>query len=249
MFDLKDKIAIVTGGSKGIGKAIVCALASARATVIIADVDEENGQKICKELSAHGLHAEIVKTDVTDSSSVEALMAYIVNKYGKIDVLVNNAGILGDASITEISDADWNKLMAVNLAGAFYCCRAAVRHMQEQRKGKIINIGSAGGKQGFPLAGVHYCASKGAIMAMTRQLALQVSPQGIHVNAVAPGTTETEMIKNRTEERKKHIIRRIPVGRMGRPEDTAAAVLFLASEASDYMTGETIDVNGGLYMD
>ncbi|MBZ4646764.1 MAG: 3-oxoacyl-[acyl-carrier protein] reductase [Petroclostridium sp.] len=249
MFDLKGDIAIVTGGSKGIGKAIVCALASAGATVIIADIDESSGQQICDELSANGLQAEMAKTDITDSKSVEALMDYTVKKYGKIDILVNNAGILGDASITEISDEDWDRLMAVNLTGAFYCCRAAVRHMLGKRKGKIINIASTGGKQGFPLAGVHYCASKGAIMALTRQLALQVSPQGIHVNAVAPGTTETEMIKNRSEEKKKFIISRIPMGRMGRPEDTAAAVVFLASKAGDYITGETIDVNGGLYMD
>lgn len=249
MFDLKGDIAIVTGGSKGIGKAIVCALASAGATVIIADIDESSGQQICDELSANGLQAEMAKTDITDSKSVEALMDYTVKKYGKIDILVNNAGILGDASITEISDEDWDRLMAVNLTGVFYCCRAAVRHMLGKRKGKIINIASTGGKQGFPLAGVHYCASKGAIMALTRQLALQVSPQGIHVNAVAPGTTETEMIKNRSEEKKKFIISRIPMGRMGRPEDTAAAVVFLASKAGDYITGETIDVNGGLYMD
>jgi NAD(P)-dependent dehydrogenase (short-subunit alcohol dehydrogenase family) len=249
VFDLKGDIAIVTGGSKGIGKAIVCALASAGATVIIADIDESSGQQICDELSANGLQAEMAKTDITDSKSVEALMDYTVKKYGKIDILVNNAGILGDASITEISDEDWDRLMAVNLTGAFYCCRAAVRHMLGKRKGKIINIASTGGKQGFPLAGVHYCASKGAIMALTRQLALQVSPQGIHVNAVAPGTTETEMIKNRSEEKKKFIISRIPMGRMGRPEDTAAAVVFLASKAGDYITGETIDVNGGLYMD
>lgn len=249
MFDLSGDIAVVTGGSRGIGKAIVYALASAGATVIIADVDESNGQQICDELSANGLQAEMVKTDITESKNVEALMKYIVDKYGKLDVLVNNAGILGDVSITEISDQDWSRLMSVNLTGAFYCCRAAVRHMLEKRKGKIINIASTGGKQGFPLAGVHYCASKGGIMALTRQLAIQVSPQGIHVNAVAPGTTETEMIKNRSEEKRKYIISKIPVGRMGRPEDTAAAVLFLASKAGDYITGETIDVNGGLYMD
>lgn len=249
MFDLKGEIAIITGGSKGIGKAIVYALAVAGATVVIADIDEDNGIHICNELSGSGFQAEIVKTDVTDSKSVDSLVHYTVNKYGKVDILVNNAGILGDAPITEISDEDWDTLMRINLTGAFYCCRAAVRHMLEKRKGKIINIASAGGKQGFPLAGVHYCASKGGIMALTRQLALQVSPQGIHVNAVAPGTTETEMIKNRSEEKRQFIINKIPVGRMGRPEDTAAAVLFLASKAGDYITGETIDVNGGLYMD
>lgn len=249
MFDLKGDIAIVTGGSKGIGKAIVYALAVAGAVVVIADIDEENGKSICKELSGNGFQAEIIKTDVTNSKSIDELMNYTVDKYGKVDILVNNAGILGDAVITEISDETWDTLMGVNLTGAFYCCRAAVHHMLGKGKGKIINVASVGGKQGIYLAGVHYAASKGALLALTRHLAMQVSPKGIYVNAVAPGTTETEMIKNRSEEKKKYIISRIPVGRMGKPEDTAAAVLFLASKAGDYITGETIDVNGGLYMD
>lgn len=249
MFDLKNNVAVVTGGSKGIGKAIVYALSVAGAKVIVADIDVDNGVSICDDLKANGYHAEIVKTDVADSKSVNELMHYVVNKYGKVDILVNNAGVLGDGQITDITDESWHRLMDINVTGIFYCCRAAVPHMIEKKRGKIINIASVGGKQGFPLAGVHYCASKGAVMAFTRQLALQISQYGINVNAVAPVTTETDMIKNRSEEKKQYIISRIPMGRMGKPEDTASAVLFLASEASGFITGETIDVNGGTYMD
>ena len=248
MFSLNGQIAVVTGGANGIGKAITCALAVAGAVVIIADVNEDSGNQVCEELAASGYKSEFVRADVTDSKSVEELMHYVVEKYGAINVLVNNAGILSDAQITDISDQDWERLMAVNLTGVFYCCRAAVRYMRLKNSGKIINIASTGGKQGFPLAGVHYCASKGGIMALTRQLAMQVSPGGIRVNAVAPGTTETEMIKNRSEEKRKLIISKIPIGRLGQPEDTAAAVLFLASKAGNFISGETVDVNGGMYM-
>lgn len=249
LFDLNGKVAVVTGGSKGIGKAIVYALAVSGASVIIADIDEENGLKNSLELTSKGFDAEVIKTDIADSTSVDHLMDQVAKKFGKIDILVNNAGILGDAFVENIDNNDWDWLMRVNLTGTFFCCRAVVRYMMKQNSGKIINIGSTGGKQGFPIAGVHYCASKGGIMSLSRQLALQLSPYGIQVNSVAPSTTETEMIKNRSVDKKNYIISHIPLGRMGRPEDTAAAVLFLASEAGNYITGETIDVNGGLYMD
>jgi len=249
MFSLKDNVAVVTGGAKGIGKAIVYALSVAGAKVIIADVDEDNGMQVSNDLNANGYCAEMVRTNVADSKNVNDMMDYVIKKYGKVDILVNNAGILGDGQITDISDQSWDRLMSINITGVFYCCRAAVPHMIENKKGKIINIASVGGKHGFPLAGVHYAASKGAVMAFTRQLALQISHYGINVNAVAPVTTETDMIKNRSEEKKQYIRSRIPLGRMGKPEDTAAAVLFLASSESDFITGETIDVNGGTFMD
>ncbi|HBT49759.1 MAG: 3-oxoacyl-[acyl-carrier-protein] reductase [Caldanaerobacter subterraneus] len=249
MFSLDGKIAIVTGGAKGIGKSIVLALSKVGATTVIADIDVNSGRELEACLKQKGLKVEFIEVDVSISESVNKMVKDVVEKYGKIDILVNNAGILHDAQITDIDDATWDRVIRVNLTGVFYCCRAVVPHMIRQKYGKIINIASAGGKMGFPYAGVDYCASKGGIMALTRQLALQISKYGINVNAVAPGTTETELIKDRNEEQKKYIISRIPVGRMGRPEDTAAAVVFLASSGSDYITGETIDVNGGLYMD
>jgi len=248
MLGIKGDIAIVTGGSNGIGEAIVYALSVAGAKVIIADVDVDRGRRVCEHLRSEGYYAETVKTDVTDSKSVGDLITYVADKYGSIDTLINNAGILRDAEITDISDQDWESSIAVNLTGVFYCCRAVVPYMIKAKRGKIINISAADGKQGFPFAGVHYCGSKGGVMALTRQLALQVSQYGINVNAVAPGVTETEMIHARTEEERKYMMGRIPVGRLGRPEDTAGAVLFLASRGGDYILGETIDVNGGLYM-
>ncbi|WP_422448011.1 SDR family NAD(P)-dependent oxidoreductase [Thermoanaerobacterium sp. DL9XJH110] len=249
MFSLDGRIAIVTGGAKGIGKSIVLALSKVGAITVIADIDALSGQELERNLKQKGLKAEFMQVDVSESESVNKMIDEVVEKYGKIDILVNNAGILHDAQITDIDDATWDRVIKVNLTGVFYCCRAVVPHMIRQKYGKIINIASAGGKLGFPFAGVDYCATKGGIMALTRQLALQISKYGINVNAVAPGTTETELIKDRSEDQKRYIISRIPVGRMGRPEDTAAAVVFLASSGSDYITGETIDVNGGLYMD
>jgi 3-oxoacyl-[acyl-carrier protein] reductase len=249
MFDLTDKTAIVTGGNGGIGREIVLALASVGATVVSADICEETDLQIIEEIKKHGLSINYVKVDVTNSDSVKKLIDETVNIYGSLDIIVNSAGILGDSEITQISDSDWEKLMKVNLDGTFYCCREAVRVMETNRSGKIINIASAGGKLGFPFAGVHYCSSKGGVMALTRQLALQVGGKGINVNAVAPGTTESGMIKSRSPEVVEYIINHIPIGRMGLPRDTAAAVVFLASSSSNFITGETIDVNGGLYMD
>lgn len=249
MFDLIDKIAVVTGGSGGIGQDIVLALAANGAKVILADIADDTGYSLSKKMRSKGLEVTYVYVDVTDSASVEKLMNKAVELYGSLDIVVTSAGLLGDSEITEISDENWQKLMRVNLEGVFYCCREAVKIMEKQGSGKIINIASAGGKLGFPFAGVHYCSSKGGVMALTRQLALQIGNKGITVNAVAPGTTKTEMIKNRSNEKVNYIISHIPVGRMGLPRDSAAAVVFLASSSSDFITGETIDVNGGLYMD
>lgn len=248
MYSLKGQTAIVTGGSQGIGKEISLALGFAGATVIIADVDRDNGLKTVRELEDSGIQSKFVFTDVTKESDVAALFADTATLFGGIDILVNNAGILSDKFITDITEAEWDKMLQVHLKGTFLTCRAAVPYMVKNEYGKIINIASMGGKQGFPLAGVHYCAAKGGIMAFTRQLALQISQYNIHVNCVAPGTTETEMIKNRSEEQKSKIINSIPLGRMGHPSDTANAVLFLASFYADYIVGETIDVNGGKYM-
>jgi 3-oxoacyl-[acyl-carrier protein] reductase len=247
-FNISGKVMVVTGGAAGIGKAISCAAVAAGAVLIIADRDISAARELALELDASGYKAAAIETDVSDSLSVRRMVNQVVESHGRLDVIVNNAGILGDAEITDIDDAAWRKFMSVDLDGVFYCCREAVRVMKPQKSGKIISTASAGGKLGFPFAGVHYCAAKGAVMALTRQLALQVGKYGIQVNAVAPGTTQTEMVKHRSPETLKYINSHIPVGRMGKPEETAAAVVFLASDAAGFITGETIDVNGGLYM-
>lgn len=249
MFDLKGKTALVTGGASGIGKAIVTALCALGASIVIADVSEAAALALCKELKDESCVADFINTDVSDSKSVKAAVGYAAEKYRKLDIMVNDAGLLSDKRIWEITDAEWRRLMNVNLDGVFYCCREAVIHMKENGGGKIINIASAGGKLGFPYAGVHYCASKGGVMALTRQLASQVAGYGIRVNAVAPGTTATRLIENRPLDKVEYIINKLPLRRLGTPQDTAAAVALLASDSSNYMTGETIDVNGGLYLD
>ena len=248
MFDLAGEIAVVTGGANGIGEAIVYALSVAGAHVIAADVDVDSGRRICAHLRSEGYAADTVRTDVTDSQSVGDLITSVVEKYGAIDILVNNAGRLHDADITAISDQDWAASLAINLTGVFYCCRAVLPHMRKAKRGKIINIAAADARQAYPLAGVDYCAANGGVMALTRQLALQASPHGITVNAVAPGATDTAMLRSRTEADRKYMVGKIPVGRLGTPEDTAGAVLYLASRGGDYVLGETIDVNGGLYL-
>lgn len=248
MFTLKQKVAIITGGAKGIGKSICKTLGLAGATVIIADIDDENGEVTCEQLHHDGVQCNFIKTDITKSQEVSTLVDEVLGKYGQIDILVNNAGILQDGFITDITDESWDRMMAVHLKGTFLTCKSVVPHMIKRKRGKIINIASMGGKMGFPLAGVHYCAAKGGIMAFTRQLALQLGPYNIQVNSIAPGTTATEMIIHRDPEQLKNIVEEIPLKRLGMPEDTAFAVLFLASSWADYITGETIDVNGGKYM-
>ncbi len=250
MFDLDGKTAVVSGGGSGIGESISTALASVGVNVVIADINPGVSRDLCRRLEDKGFKASFMQVDVSDSQSVRALFENILQRFGGADIVVNNAGLLADSDILDISDEAWKRLLGVNLDGVFYCCREAVRQMRERNKGgRIINIASAGGKLGFPYAGVHYCASKGAVMALSRQLALQTAGDNITVNAVAPGTTQTGLIKNRTPETVRYIESHIPLGRMGLPRDTAAAVVLLASEHSGYITGETIDVNGGLYMD
>ena len=248
MFDLSSKVIVVTGGGAGIGKAISCAAAALGATTVISDINAGTAAAVAEELTALKLHAVAVETDVSKSGSVESLLNGVVKDFGKLDVMINNAGILGDAEITNITDEDWRRLNAVNFDGVFYCCREAVRIMKQQGFGRILNIASVGGKIAFPFAGVHYCGAKGAIMALTRQLALQVGQYGIQVNAIAPGATQTEIMKHRSQEKLDYINSRIPAGRMAKPEEIAAAVVFMASDAAGFMTGETFDANGGLYM-
>jgi len=248
VFSLLGQTAIVTGASKGIGSVIALTLGLAGASVIIADIDVENGNKTSEQLKNSGIENKFVYSDVTKHLDVANVLETAISQFGTVDILVNNAGILSDRFITDITEQEWDAMIDVHLKGTFLMCRAVVPHMIQKRKGKIINIASMGGLQGVPLAGVHYCAAKGGIMAFTRQLALQISHYNIHVNCVAPGTTVTEMIRNRTEEQLNDILRNIPLKRLGMPEDTANAVLFLASPYADYIVGETIDVNGGKYM-
>lgn len=249
MFELHGKAAVVTGGARGIGAGIVCALAAQGARVVVADLDDSAAREFCGELRSAGLTALPFRADVSKSRDADALIDFAVESFGRLDILCNNAGVLRDCGITDIDDAEWRRVTGVNLDGVFYCSRAAIRRMVPQKSGRIITTASTGGKQGFPFAGVHYCASKGAVMAFTRQLAYQHAKDNILVNAIAPGLTDTGMVAQRTPEQMEFIKTKLITGRKGRPCDPAAAVLFLASDEAGYITGETINVNAGLFMD
>lgn len=244
----KDRIAIVTGAARGIGNAVAHKLSEDGITVVLVDVNEDGLREAAAAICCQGREAIAVTIDVRCSKMIDKMVSELIPKLGRIDILVNNAGILQDACIEKISDEDWDNLININLRGAFYCCRAIIPQMIKQRFGRIVNVSSAGGRNGFPLAGVHYSASKAGLLGLTRQLAKQVSQYGITVNAVAPGTTETELLKGRTPKEKERLAKLIPMGRLGDPWEIATVVSFLVSDKAKYITGATIDVNGGLYM-
>ena len=247
---LKGKTAIITGSGRGIGKAIALAMAQQGANIVINDVNMESAQEVVAEIEAMGRQAIAVKADVTAEEQVEALVQACIDRFGKLDILVNNAGIIQTVPVTEINGKDWDRVMEVNLKGVFLCCKAALTPMKAQRSGKIVNIASVAGKRGGGLLGNScYSASKGGVIAFTKSVARESGPFGINVNAVTPAFTDTEMTRSIDPEKKEFIIKMLPLGRVGQPSDIAGAVCFLASSMSDYMTGEIMDVDGGLMCD
>jgi len=247
---LKGKTAIVTGSGRGIGRAIALNMARQGANIVVNDVNLENAQKVVKEIEALGAQAITVKADVTEETQVNAMIASCIDRFGRLDILVNNAGIIQTLPVTEITGDDWDRIMQVNLKGVFLCCKAAMPAMMAQRSGKIINIASVAGKRGGGLLGnSSYSASKGGVIAFTKSLAREVGAYGINVNAITPAFTDTDMTKSIDPEKKAFIIKMLPLGRVGQPDDVAGAAVFLASSLSDYMTGEMMDVDGGLMCD
>jgi len=247
---LKGKTAIVTGSGRGIGRAIALNMARQGANIVVNDVNLENAQKVVKEIEALGAQAITVKADVTEETQVNAMIASCIDRFGRLDILVNNAGIIQTLPVTEITGDDWDRIMKVNLKGVFLCCKAAIPAMMAQRSGKIINIASVAGKRGGGLLGNSgYSASKGGVIAFTKSLAREVGAYGINVNAITPAFTDTDMTKSIDPEKKAFIIKMLPLGRVGQPDDVAGAAVFLASSLSDYMTGEMMDVDGGLMCD
>ena len=238
---LKDKTAIVTGARQGIGKGIVEALAKEGCNVVISDIVEEDCEKVVEEIKKMGVEALAIKCDVSKKEDVDNLIAETIKKFGKLDILVNNAGIYPFVSFMEMRESDWDKVLDINLKSVFLCSQAAVKEMKSG--GKIVNISSIAAFVGFEGL-VHYCASKGGINAMIRALALELAPKKINVNAVAPGAIDTPGAASSSEQ-VKQTIAAIPWARMGTPEDIANAVTFLASGKADYITGQTIIVDGG----
>ena len=246
--EIKNKVALVTGSSRGIGKAIALRLAKEGANIAINYLkNKEQAENVAKEAEKHGVKAKIYQADVSNYQEVEEMIQKIVNDFGTIHILINNAGIIPQHfSILDIPVEEWDKILAVNLTGAFNCTKAAIPIMMKNGEGKIINLSSVAGKMGGTV-GPHYAASKAGIIGMTFSLAQELLKYNITVNAIAPGPIETEMIKSLPEERKKKILSRVPMGRFGKPEEVAETVVFLIK--CDYITGEVIDINGGYYMD
>ena len=242
------RVAIVTGGARGIGSAIATALAASGIHLVIADNDVDMAQKTADEIRALGVEAIAINSDVSKCQDVVRLVDETVATFGRLDILVNNAGILSNTPFDEVSEAEWDRVLNTNLKGAMFATREALRPMQAQGWGRVISISSLAGRSGGVSVGPAYVASKAALVGLTRHLAKAVAKYGITVNAVAPGTTETDLVKGFTEEQTIAINAAIPIGRLGKPEEIAATVAFLASDAAAFITGAVIDVNGGMYM-
>ena len=247
--DLKNKIALVTGSRRGIGQGIALALARVGANVVVTDIDQADCQKVVDQIKEIGQDGLAIKLDVTNKGEVEKAIKMTVEKFGKIDILVNNAGIAQFKPFLELTEADWDRTLDINLKGMFLCSQAAAKEMVKNKYGKIVNIASiASGQVGIGFLNIaHYCASKGGVTALTEALALELAPYGINVNAIGPGVIETPMTQDilADEAGKKGMLMRIPKGRLGQPKDVASAVVFLASDEADYITGVTLFVDGG----
>ena len=237
----------MTGAAQGIGKAIAMLLAQKGADIVISDINLEKAEETAKEVEAIGQRAMAIKVDVANTNDVECMIEAVLERFGQIDILVNNAGIVRDKLILRMTEEDWDAVLNVNLKGTFNCTKAVVKHMSKQRRGKIVNIASVVGEMGN--AGqANYSASKAGVIGLTKTIAREFAQRGINVNAIAPGYIETPMTEVLPEKVKEELRRMIPMERLGRPEDVAEAVLFLVSEASGYITGQVLNVNGGIYM-
>ena len=246
MLDLAGKIAIVTGASRGIGRAIAHTLA-ARGAVVVAAARGENSAATVAEIREAGRQAEVGSVDVTDAASVDALVAGVLERHQRIDILVNNAGITRDQLMLRMKRDDWDQVLSTNLTAAFTCVQAVLKPMIKQRGGRIISISSVVGQMGN--AGqVNYAASKAGLIGFSKALAREVASRNITVNVVTPGLVDTDMTKAITDKAQADWASAIPLGRLGTAEEVAAAVCFLASDEAAYITGHVLAVNGGMYM-
>jgi 3-oxoacyl-[acyl-carrier protein] reductase len=245
--DLKDKVAIVTGAAQGIGKVIALGLAGCGADIAVSDINEDSLKAAVKEIEALGRKAIAVKMDVSSLKDCDDMVKKTIDAFGKVDILVNNAGITRDTVLLRMKEEQWDQVIAVNLKGTFNCTKAVIRSMFKQKSGKIINISSVTGAMGN--AGqANYSASKAAVMGFTKSIAREYAHCGITVNAVAPGFIKTAMTDAIPEKDRDAMISIIPAKRLGLPEDVAYTVCFLASDMANYITGQVIHINGGMYM-
>ncbi len=244
---LKKQVAIVTGAGQGIGRAIALTLAREGATVVVNDIDLEKAEKVAEEVSAQGGQALPVQADVSVGDEVNNLVEKTLDSYKRVDILVNNAGVAKMTRLLELTEAEWDRTMNINIKGQFLCSKAVIAHMIKQERGKIVNIASLAAHIGAPGLAA-YGASKGGVVQLTKALAVELGKYNIMVNAVSPGLTLTDLIKSTVKDRPDFLegMDRIPLRRAAEPEDIANVVLFLASSESDYITGQVIIVDGGL---
>jgi 3-oxoacyl-[acyl-carrier protein] reductase len=245
--ELAGKVALVTGAAQGIGKAIAMLLARNGADVVVSDINLEKAQETANEIQGMGRRSLAIKVNVADLKDVERMVETTVEQFGRIDILVNNAGITRDRLILRMTEEDWDAVLDVNLKGTFNCTKAAIRYMSKQKSGKIVSIASVTGEMGNP-GQANYGASKAGVIGFTKTIAREFAGRGINVNAIAPGYIQTPMTDAVPEKAKEELKRMIPMERLGKPEDVAQAVLFLVSENSSYITGQVLNVNGGIYM-
>ncbi len=245
LFRLENKTALVTGSGQGIGKAIAVTLAQAGADIVINDVNKEAAESAAAEIKALGVNTGVQIADITDPDAVKKMIDHVVNEFGGIDILINNAGIAKDGYIMRMSDDQWDAVLNINLKGAFNCIRAAVRPMFKKRGGAIVNVSSVIGVMGN--AGqANYAASKAGLIGVTKSAAKEFAARNIRVNAIAPGFIDTAMTMAIPEEIREKYLESIPLKRYGTPEEVGQLVLFLVSDASSYITGQVVNVDGGL---
>ena len=245
--ELKDKVALVTGGGQGIGRVIGDNLAKFGAHVVLGDINLENAEKSAKAILANGGSASATLLNVADPENVKEVFDSIVKEFKPLDILVNNAGITKDGLFVRMKEDDWDRVLAVNLKGSFLCGQQAAKQMMKQRQGAIVNIASIVGVMGN--AGqANYSASKAGLIGLTKTMARELAPRNITVNAVAPGFIDTEMTRVLDEKIKDKLIEQIPLSRLGLPDDIAHSVAFLVSDRSSYITGQVMNVNGGMLM-
>lgn len=248
--NIENKVSIITGGSSGIGRVTALTLAEEGSKVVIADVNLEQAKKVVEEIKALGQEAVAMEVDVTSKVKVQKMVSQVMEKFKKVDILINCAGILRFSPIEDLSEKDWNDILDVNLTGTFLCSQAVIKGMKKQKSGKIVNISSCAAKVGGVRAAASYSVSKAGVSNLTICLARELAPYKVNVNAISPAMIDTPMT-NQPEygkEAQANFVKTIPLG-LGKPEDIANAILFLVSDRSRYITGEILDVNGGFVMD